>query len=42
MIRNNSQFLRREPSTKLSSLNIVSTVNVVFSSFWSFNVNLKV
>ena len=41
-MRNNSQTLRRQPSTKISSLNTVSTVSVAFSSFWSFYVNLKV
>ena len=41
MMRNYSQTLRRQPSTKLSSLNTVSTVSVVFSSFWSFYVILK-
>ena len=42
MMRNNSQTLRRQPSTKLSSLNTVGTVSVVFSSFRSFYVYLKV
>ena len=42
VMRNNSQTLRRQPSTKISSLNTVSTVSVAFSSFWSFYVNLKV